>query len=193
MEKTLNLLASYLVQAFTKPAKAAYEQGITVNPIVAELASWYERLRNAMDYRDDEVILRAAIERILRRRLILGGNGKSVAEPLVRELIWARYFPDGTVPERIINDVEEIIDSFLLLRSKLLEQHALPDKEIHTWTYQLMSAQIERTLNLKVEKNTMANFVFHVLRKNIHITDDTEEAKDVQVFIAVRRAYAKDD
>jgi hypothetical protein len=55
---------------------------------VAELATWYEKLRTAMEYRVDEVLLRAAIERILKRRLILGGNGQSISAPLIR----GRYF-----------------------------------------------------------------------------------------------------
>src|SRR5581483_3105321 len=93
--KHLNSLSSHLIKAFQKAeALPGTQEGIRVNKIVSEIATWYERVRNAMEYREDEVILRAAIERILKRRLILGGTGKTIAEPLIRELIWARYFPN---------------------------------------------------------------------------------------------------
>lgn len=194
MEKQkLNSYAAYLVKVFSQNSFAQREQGISVNPIVSELASWYERLRNAMDYKDDEVVLRSAIERILKRRLMLGGNGESVASPLVRELIWARYFPDGTVPEGIIQDVEEVVDNYLLLKQKLQQEKKLKDKDINTWIFHLMSSHIERVVNPHAEKETLTNFVFHVLQDNVRIQDDSEDTRNAQVFIAVRRAYAKDD
>ena len=85
-------LTSALVSAYDKVYSQDDDKTISVNPLVAELASWYEKLRTAMDYRADEVLLRSAIERILKRRLMMGGNGKSVAAPLIRELVWPGIF-----------------------------------------------------------------------------------------------------
>ena len=62
MDKKLNQYSEFLVKTFELEYKQTSEKGITVNPIVSELASWYEKLRNAIEYRDDEVILRATIE-----------------------------------------------------------------------------------------------------------------------------------
>lgn len=193
VEKKLSSFAEYLIKIFSQGTRRQSEQGIMVNPIVAELASWYEKLRNAMDYRDDEVVLRAAIERILKRRILLGGKGKSVAPMLVRELIWARYFPDGSVPESIIQEVEKVIDAYILFKEHVKSQKILKEKEINTWMYHLMSAHIERVLNPHKEKDAMASFMFHVLKDNVKITDDSEQTRDIQLFIAIRRAYAKDD
>jgi hypothetical protein len=39
----------------------------------------------------------------------------------------------------------------------------------------------------------MTNFMFHVLKDDVQIVDDTNETKDAQVFMAVRKAFAKDD
>src|SRR4029078_4880849 len=39
----------------------------------------------------------------------------------------------------------------------------------------------------------MISYIFHNLKKIITIKDDTEETRDVQVFIAIRKAYAKED
>src|SRR6266436_2619100 len=105
MVKISTKLTEHLVSAYDKVYKLSDDKTISVNPLVAELATWYEKLRTAMDYRADEVLLRSAIERILKRRLILGGSGKTVAAPLIRELVWARYFPDSSIPESIVNKV----------------------------------------------------------------------------------------
>ncbi len=169
------------------------EHRITVNPIVSKFASWYERLRNAMEFREDEVILRATIERILKRRLLLGGNGKTTAEPLVKELLWARYLPENEIGKSIVDQVEESIDLYLALRLRVLAHHRVSEKIINDWTYDLMSSDIQYILNPKRDKELMAHFMFHVLKDDISIEGETDETKDAQVYMAVRKAFARDD
>src|SRR5258706_10434186 len=57
-----------VVDIFAKKESPNHESKITVNHFVSAIANWYEKLRNAMDYRAEEVVLRAAIQRILKRR-----------------------------------------------------------------------------------------------------------------------------
>src|SRR5581483_830927 len=177
--------AQVLISAFEEHEKEAHgEKKIRVNRVVAEVATWYERIRNAMDYRADEVILRAAIERILKRRvLLLKKTGRSIAEPLLRELIWARYFPDGAIPEAILSRVARSIDLYLALRKKLLEEKAMKEGEIDDWIFDLMSSDLEHILNSNKE-DIIRNYMFQVLRECVVIPDDTEETRDAQVFIA---------
>lgn len=193
LEPSLSSLADLVVAAFERKEVPNHEHKISVNPVVAKFATWYEKFRNAMEYREDEVILRAAIERILRRRLLLGGNGKTTAEPLVREIIWARYLPDNQVPESVVDVVEETIDVYLSLRLKILEHHRMNQILIDEWTYHLMSSAIENILHPNIEKETLANFMFQILKDNVQITDDTEETRNAQVYMAVRKAFARDD
>lgn len=192
--RPLSPMAHFLFQAFTQKDPAPTEEPkITVNPIVSKFASWYERLRNTMEFREDEVVLRATIERILKRRLLLGGNGKTTAEPLVKELLWARYLPNNEVAESIATRVEESIDLYLALRLKVIDQYKISDAEINDWIYDLMSSDIQYILNPKYKKEIMTNFMFYVLKDDVTITDDSSETKDAQVFMAVRKAFAKDD
>src|SRR5262245_60837724 len=85
----INKASTFLIKVYENGNKRKTERGRFTRGVVSELAAWYEKLRTAIENRDEEVILRAAIERILRRRLLLGGSGSTVAEPLVRELVWA--------------------------------------------------------------------------------------------------------
>lgn len=189
----LSPLASRLITELEKEEPSDRDRKIVVSPVVSKFAAWYEKFRTAMDYREEAVILRAAIERILKRRLLLGGNGKTVAEPLVRELVWARYFPNNSVSEAAVERVEKVIDLFIQLRQQVLFQHKFSETEVNEWVYQLMSATIERTINSNREKEIVANFMFHVLRENVTVVDDKEETKDAQVYLAIRRSFAKDD
>ncbi len=192
-QRSLSKISSILISAFDRNKLITQEKTISVNPVVAEVASWYEKLRTAMDYREEEVILRSSIERILKRRLLLGGSGKSVAAPLIRELVWARYFPDSSVPETIVEEVEKKIDLYLRLQELIFSKNKLSKSTVREWILNLMSSDIERTLKPDHQKELMSNFIYHIFRSTITISDDLEKNRDVQTFIAVRRAYAKED
>ncbi|OGE30666.1 hypothetical protein A3C59_03050 [Candidatus Daviesbacteria bacterium RIFCSPHIGHO2_02_FULL_36_13] len=193
MPRQLSKTSKFLISAIEERRHINNEETISVNPVVSELASWYEKFRTAMDYRDDEVILRSAIERILKRRLILGGNGSSIAAPLLRELVWARYFPDASLPESRVIKVSQTIDLFLELEKKINEKHKISEGKVNEWIIHLLSSEIEDILKPGNEKDLMCNFIFQLLKEKITITDDSEETRDIQIFIAVRRAYANDD
>lgn len=190
---SLSLLAGGLIENYEKDSLPNHEKKISVNPVVAELASWYEKFRTAMDYRDDEVILRAAIERILKRRLFMAKNGKLISAPLIRELVWARYFADATIPETIVVEVEKAIDLFLKLEDLVNEKHRINRAKLREWIIHLLSSEIQHILKPNEKENMMSNFIFALFKEKITITDDTQENRDIQVFIAVRRAFAKDD
>ena len=193
-KRELSKLFDMVVDRFAHPHVGPnHEHKITVNPFVSKMASAYEKLRNAMEYREEEVILRATIERILRRRLLLGGNAKSTAEPLIRELIWARYLADNEVPESAVAKIEDVIDVYLSLRLKILEKHQMGVGKLNELIYHLMSSSIEHVLNPNNEKQIIANFMYKVLLDDVEILDETEETRNAQVYLAVRRAFAKDD
>lgn len=193
MPKTLNRFSQALALAYDKDSTPNHDRTISVNPVVAELATWYEKFRTAMDYRADEVILRSTIERILKRRLMLGGDGQSVATPLIRELVWARYFPDFTIAESQVTKVSNTVDLYLELEKQIDRKHHIGKSAVNEWIFHLLSSEIEHILKPNDPKDIMGNFIFSIFQNQITITDDTEMVKNIQTFIAVRRAYANDD
>ncbi len=193
MAKQLNKLSATLVAVYDKTTSLNHDRTISVNPVVAELATWYEKFRTAIDYREDEVILRSTIERILKRRFLMGGDGNTIAAPLIRELVWARYFPDASVPESTVTKVAQTIDLHLLLEKTINEKHRINHSQVYEWIIHLLSSEIEDILKPGNEKDLMSNFIYQLFKSRIEITDDSEETRDIQVFIAVRRAYANDD
>jgi hypothetical protein len=190
----LSKFSNLLITAFEREeTRNQTKTGINVNRFVSELATWYEKFRNAMDYRDEEVVRRAAIERILKRRLLFGGTGAKIASPLMRELLWARYFPDASISDEEIKKVGDVIDLYLEFRKLLLAHQQDIGVSIDTLTYQLLSSHLEVMLNKSKDVELISNFIFHLLKDRITIKDDSQETRDIQVFIAVRRAFAKDD
>lgn len=123
----------------------------------------------------------------------MGGSGQTVSPPLIRELIWARYFPDSSIAESTVARVAEAIDLYLQLEMEINRKHRLNKALINEWIMHLLSSEIEDILKPSPQKETMCNFIYHLFRERVIISDDSEETKDIQVFIATRRAFANDD
>lgn len=186
-------LAKALIHSFENKEAANMDKKISVNILVSKVASWYEKLRTSMDYGNEETILRRAIERILKRRLFLDAESKSLAEYLIRELIWAGYFKDDTVPESIIIKVSDSINLHLELKERIAKLKLTPRVDIYEFIVQLLSCEIHTILAPNKPKEAMSNFMFQVLKNSVEIMDDSKQTKDVQVFIAVRKTFARDD
>lgn len=189
-------LAEHLITALEREREANDEK-INVNRLISEVASWYEKLRTAMDYRDEEVVVRAAIERILKRRLFFGEvikeEGDKMAEALVRELAWAGYFPNGEIPEDSTVQVSESIDVHLALKKRLSSEKLMPEGKINSLIISLLSSDIDAILKPTPANDTVANFMFQIIRDSVQIEGEGEETRDAQILLAVRRSFAKDD
>ena len=186
-------LATALIKAFAPKTNAETGNKITVNILVSKVASYYEKLRTAMDYGNEETVLRRTIERSLKRMLFLDEVPASVAANLVRELIWAGYFPDATVPESVVGKVATSIDLYLKLKNEVMTKKSLPQVDVYSYILQLLSCDIHAILAPNHEKEAMNNFMFHTFKDSVQILDDSEQTRDVQVFIAVRKNFARED
>ena len=186
-------LAGALIKAFEPEANFDTGNKISVNILVSKVASYYEKLRTAMDYGGEETLLRRTIERIIKRMLFLDAIPASVAEDLVRELIWAGYFQDATVPESIVAKVTSSITLHLKLKNEILSKKLLPNTDIYSYIVHLLSCDIHTILLPNREKEAMCNFMFHIFKDSVEIVDDSKQTTDVQIFIAVRKNFAHDD
>src|SRR3989344_5563984 len=108
------------VNSIKSPAIPDDFSKLSVSQTVSFVALVYEKVRNAVEFREEHLVLRAAIERILKRRLSLNPDGKGEAENLVRELLWARYFNNESLGNEDIAKTQSIIDSFVYLRRLLI-------------------------------------------------------------------------
>ncbi len=186
-------IASALIKNFEATKENDEGKKISVNILVSKVASYYEKLRTAMDYGNEETILRRAIERILKRRLVLEADSKALAEGLVRELVWAGYFADLTVPESIVDRVAKSIELFQNLKEQTVKRRLLKDVDVYELIIGLLSSEIDVILLPNKEKEAMSNFMFHVLKNSIEIVDDSKQTRDVQVYIAIRKNFDRDD
>lgn len=88
----------------------------STNKITISVGSFYERLRYAVDYQEEHMLRRAAIERIVRR-LLMFTTTNEVGRAVLDELVRASYIDNGTIPEALAGDIEDIIHKYQRLES----------------------------------------------------------------------------
>ncbi|QQG43885.1 MAG: hypothetical protein HYW86_03365 [Candidatus Roizmanbacteria bacterium] len=169
---------------------------LTVSQTVSLLAIAYEKIRNAVEYREDHLVLRAAIERILKRRLALNPGGIGEAENLLRELTWARYFPNESLGDSDIDTVQNIINKYLKIKLNLLDAKK---KETQIYLFQfifdLLTCEIEENLNpdSALKSSIFTYFIFQTLKEKIKVEGLADEKKDAFFLVALDKAYIKSD
>ena len=188
-----------LLDTFKNPKKRSRPDDISalsVSQTVSFFALVYEKVRNAVEYRDDHLILRAAIERILRRRFSLNPDGRGEAENLLRELLWARYFANGVLGAEDIVIIQSLINKYLLLRRQLVigregESRIFLDK----FLMDFITCEIEETLKPEsaIVQSNLSSFIFQVLRKKIKIEGLKEDQKDAYFLVAIEKVFGKSD
>ena len=153
----------------------------TSHGFVETLAQVYEKARNALEYRADNLVRRAAIERILKRRLILSKDPKTLSENLLTELRWARYLTTEEIKAAKKTELEKILEKYTALLNGAVPQE---------WVVKIASAEIEELFNLNTDYKQFTFFAFQVIRQKVALTD---ENSDLLIYFATDKVYAGSD
>jgi hypothetical protein len=146
---------------------------------VETLANVYEKARNALEYRAGNLVRRAAIERILRRRMLLDKNPGTLSQSLLTELKWARYLTGEET-----NKKENLIS--ILQKYTSYQGNVIPNE----WIVKIASAEIEALFNLNRDYHQFTFFAFQAIKQKVKITD---ENLDLLIYFAVDKIYAESD
>ncbi len=95
-------------------ARPQGEQIFDGSRILSKAATMYEKVRYLVDYREEHTIRRAALERILKRRVFLEQKAES-GEVLLGELVDGKYITKEEATEEAARMVDQIVAKYLLL------------------------------------------------------------------------------
>lgn len=99
----------------TERAHPSGAQLLEANHIISKAAGFYEKVRYLIDYREEHTIRRAALERILKRRVFIEQKAES-GEVLLQELVDGKYILKEQATEEAAQEIDAIIYKFLQLR-----------------------------------------------------------------------------
>ena len=148
----------------------SHEPTIEVGKIASKAAQYYEKARYAVDYKDEHLLRKTAIGRILRRRLTLELTPEKNSRSFLVELIQAGYLPNGELPERVISHVQEIIDKITFF-STLIE-HTYPTELCSDFKQRIISlatSEIEKLLFPAIVDEAIIKAFYTKVKKHIII------------------------
>ncbi|MBP6994127.1 hypothetical protein KBB12_02710 [Candidatus Woesebacteria bacterium] len=169
---------------------------ISVSRAVSFFAIAYEKVRNTIEFREEHLMRRAAIERIAKRRLSMNLTGKGEGSNIVRELLWARYFPPDSLSEIDSADVQAIIDIYINLRAALITGRPRDTiRYLDEFLYDLLTCEIEEVLtpDIAQRENIFTYFIFQILKDKIKIPDIQPDIQNAFLLTTIEKTYRKSD
>jgi len=180
---TVSTGLQYLIEEFQRAAQGLEPkrsgQTISVDTVAARVASFYEKLRGVVDWREEHLLRKTAIERMLKRRMLLNKNGKEMAEPLLQELVRGGHFPNNSIPTERIEDIQNIIDK----HASLMNAVGMDD-----WLLSIAAAEIEEILAYPRKELALIDFMSRDMQERIQ-----PEGYNEHISVAVRKALFKLD
>ncbi|MFA7169579.1 MAG: hypothetical protein WC178_01880 [Candidatus Paceibacterota bacterium] len=198
-EETQQLLRDYKkALELEKKYNETEEEKISVHQVSSKIAFFYEKLRNTVDYKEEHLLRKNAVERILKRRIMTEKNEADVSKFLVYELIRARYLPNKKIPKSRIGEIERIIEKYTFLLNRVPDQNAnIGAKEsLFDWVIGIASYEIEEKLVPHNKDNAIVDFARGVIIKKVEVDEDlhiNSELEQELVYIAVLKNLIKCD
>jgi hypothetical protein len=181
-----------ILHAVTLEPKLHEQEGsrITVHETVSRFAVLYEKIRGVVDYKDEHLIRKGAILRIMKRLLLMETDPRVIADRLVRELIGARYLPNGVLPESVIGTVA------LRIRKYQAVERVKAGSERHLeWLRGIVSVEIEDALVDPLREKALVTFLYErvVSAMDVKGTDLDDTERRLQTYVACYRSLIKAD
>lgn len=178
---------------------------LEVDELASKIASAYEKVRKVIDWKEENLLRRGAIERILKRRLVseLYGisilpnlNAQEMAEPMILELMRSGYFDNGKIAKKQVKEIEHILAKYI----KILGDSKMPQSEtkqqvknkmdFYTWMLEIAACEIEEVLAPAFKENALLNLMTNVIyKRNRILPNDRLSDLDrlIQIYIASMR------
>lgn len=189
---------------------------INVSALISKMAFFYEKVRNAVDYEEEHLLRKNAIERILKRQIVIEGvlktsKSEEISLHLLTELIRAGYLPNNAIPEIKIKEVSILLEKYIKLKnaclervgsfsdtetdSKVIKNKIQERNQLTSWIISLAATEIEENLGYNIVQKTVVQNMYEDLEKNIVADNNLSEVykKDlkIQIYLSIFRKHVK--
>jgi len=190
MERLLELI--YQNEKQKEPPKEG--PFLEVSEITKKMAKVYEWIRNAIEIREEHLLRRAAIERIIKRQIFVEGKKIIDSKEILLELIRAGYLKNASIPESEVAKFQKKVEILLPLIEDL-EIETAP--KIFSFFASILSCEFEKIIGEKFFKKerVLANFCFSKLKPLIksYPSDLTQKEADLLLYLSILKIIFKAD
>lgn len=169
--------------------------GLKVDKRLSRYIEKYEKLRNIVGFHDEHVWRRYAIERIIKRLMLLGSSDTPRAEALLQELVLAEYIAESDVTEAVVKKVEGVIAKYLAAQEFVGFEGAMSRTSAREWLFSLMAVEIEDMLGLIEHERVLVYAMRRELSSRLSFPKFaiTKEQEHCFLLIAASRTLLKAD
>lgn len=165
---------------------------IHVDEVASKVAAFYEKIRGVIDWREEHLLRKIAIERMLKRRFLLKKAGEEIAEPLVNELIRAGHFPNDFIPEEKVPLIQKSLEKYAFIIENASYASDKTRLHLYDWILGVAACEIEEILYPPLRQEYLIEFMFAQMKEIITAKMPRTEM-ETQIYIAVQRALFKLD
>jgi len=201
-----NLLAQY----FQISEKKTHTGGSTihVDEIASQIAKVYEQLRKIIDWKEQNLLRRSAIERIIKRGMI--GKISSISflpspklellsDEMVSELIRGGHLRNDTIQKEVVGHVHEILKKyFYFIEHSPFSKADLKNRiNFYDWAMAIAACEVEDVLSPPLEEDAIIKAMVESINQRILVLPEntiTESEQYTQTYVATYRTlYDLDD
>jgi len=158
-------------------------------------AYWaYEQLRNAVEYQEQHLLMRSAINRYLLRTFAAPqADQHSLGTQIIRELTKARYLENDSVSKRTLEEIDRRLAAYQKLHEYAL--HSFKDRQRSLQLIVgVISSDLQHLLLPNPVQDALLNFVYHSYQSHLAPGDKLRTvAENTALYAAVHRALLKSD
>ena len=167
---------------------------ISVDEVIARVASFYEKIRGIVDWREEHLLRKTAIERILKRRMMIQKFDEDFAEHFLSELVRGGHFPNKRITFAKVDEIQTILEKYVFLFGES------QNKKIEDWLFSIAAVEVEEVLSAPKRERALIELMTNDLAEKLEIKERkrqkvylAQEERVLQIFIAVQRALLKLD
>jgi hypothetical protein len=182
------LVNNYLNEIIKIRTALPEEETFSANIVVGRLAFFYEKMRNTLEYKDEHLILKSALERILKRKFKHYIKGQELGKEILSEMIAGGYINNGEIPISVIDKIDSILsryyDLLQILGSRI-------KKDINS----LIACAIEEKFKKEVlEDEALILFAFSDTKNKVKADIVVDQNKfEQELYISLHRNILKSD
>lgn len=144
---------------------------LETSEIAGQMALWYEKVRTAVQYKEEHLLRRAAIFRILKRLIAIEQRkGKRrITYAFFLELAMAGYIQQKDANDNNFLKTEEIISRYLKALKIIgtIVKNPAESLEIRRWFLNLASEEIENLINPQKERMALIYAIYETIRPKL--------------------------
>ncbi len=142
----------------------------------------YEKLRVAVEYQEEHLILKNAMSRILRRKCTLSPNinADQLFSDLISELAWANYINPEVLKEKDSESIISIIDKYLTIL-KYAKTGRFARHELNHAVMDWLACEIDEFLRPDKSEQIIVDYAYNTLIKSLDLSEVRIDEKENEI------------